>query len=219
MRVVEDDGQGIIEVADSGIGMSAEIQERVFEPFFTTKGESGTGLGLAMVYRIVEQHAGQIQVRSVPGAGTTFRIRFPLVSEMDSSPAPTASVGIEPVRPLRILAVDDEPMMTKAVARMLKPSGHVVSVAASGEEALEKLAEQVFDVVVSDMGMGPGMNGWELADAIKRRWPGVRVLLATGWGASIALGEARARGVEAVLSKPYHASDLLQALASADTAA
>ena len=89
-------------------------------------------------------------------------------------------------------------MMTRAVVRMLKPSGHVVSVAASGEEALEKLAEQTFDVVVSDMGMGAGMNGWELAEAVKRRWPDVRFLLATGWGAAIDPGEARARGVEAV---------------------
>ena len=82
-------------------------------------------------------------------------------------------------------------MMTRAVVRMLKPSGHVVSVAASGEEALEKLAEQTFDVVVSDMGMGAGMNGWELAEAVKRRWPSVRFLLATGWGAAIDPGEAR----------------------------
>jgi CheY-like chemotaxis protein len=75
------------------------------------------------------------------------------------------------------------PMMTKAVARMLKPSGHLVSVAGSGEEALEKLTGQPFDVVISDVGMGTGMNGWELAEAVKYRWPGLRFLLATGWGA------------------------------------
>ena len=103
-------------------------------------------------------------------------------------------------------------MMTRAVVRMLRPSGHLVSVAGSGEEALEKLAEQTFDVVVSDMGMGAGMNGWELAEVVKRRWPGVRFLLATGWGAAIDPGEARAKGVEAVLAKPYRPLDLLQAL-------
>jgi CheY-like chemotaxis protein len=112
-----------------------------------------------------------------------------------------------------VLAVDDEPMMTKAVVRMLKPSGHVVSVATSGEEALEKLAGQTFDVVVSDMGMGAGMNGWDLADAVKLRWPDVRFLLATGWGAAIDPAEAKIRGVEAVLSKPYLPADLLRALA------
>ena len=218
LRVVAEDGQAIIEVTDSGVGMSAEVQQRVFEPFFTTKGERGTGLGLAMVFGIVEQHGGHIEVRSAPGDGTTFRITFPLVdnapsaADAETGRPPDAAV-MEPPRPLRVLVVDDEPMMTRAVVRMLKPSGHMVSVAGSGEEALEKLAEQTFDVVVSDMGMGAGMNGWELADAVRRRWPGVRFLLATGWGAAIDSSEARARGVEAVLAKPYHPDDLLQALA------
>jgi CheY-like chemotaxis protein len=220
LRVAAEDGQGIIEVTDSGVGMSAEVQARVFEPFFTTKGEGGTGLGLAMVFGIVEQHGGRVEVRSAPGEGTTVRSSFPLVNasaQAEISPTPPAQ--LEPLLPLRILAVDDEPMMTRAVVRMLKPSGHVVSVAASGEEALEKLAEQTFDVVVSDMGMGPGMNGWELAEAVERRWPNVRFLLATGWGAAIDPGEARARGVEAVLAKPYHPADLLRALARTDAAA
>ena len=195
LRVVAEDGQGIVEVADSGVGMSAEVQERVFEPFFTTKGEGGTGLGLAMVFGIVEQHGGHIEVRSAPGDGTTFRITFPLVEASAEAEPSIAPAQLEPPRPLRVLTVDDEPMMTKAVVRMLKPSGHVVSVAASGEEALEKLIEQTFDVVVSDMGMGAGMNGLELADAVKRRWPDVRFLLATGWGAAIDPGEARAKAL------------------------
>jgi CheY-like chemotaxis protein len=219
LRVVAEAGQGIVEVTDSGIGMSAEVQARVFEPFFTTKGESGTGLGLAMVFGIVEQHGAQIEVDSAPGEGTTFRITFPLTEEeipVEAEPAPRSSVQLELSRSLRILAVDDEPMMTKAVVRMLKPSGHLVSVAGSGEEALEKLAEQTFDVVVSDMGMGAGMNGWELADAVKLRWPDVRFLLATGWGAAIDPAEATPRGVEAVLAKPYHPLDLLQALSRTD---
>jgi two-component system NtrC family sensor kinase len=134
--------------------------------------------------------------------------------EPSVTPAPSQSE-----RPLRILTVDDEPMMTRAVVRMLKPSGHVVSVASSGEEALEKLAEHAFDVAVSDVGMGAGMNGWELADEVKRRWPRVRFLLATGWGAAIDPAEARSRGVAAVLAKPYHPVDLLHALARPDTAA
>jgi diguanylate cyclase (GGDEF)-like protein/PAS domain S-box-containing protein len=218
--VAIEEGQGIVEVADSGTGMSAEVQERVFEPFFTTKGESGTGLGLAMVFGIVEQHGGHIEVRSALGEGTTFRLTFPLAdASVAAGPSARPAAQLPPPRLLRILAVDDEPMMTKAVVRMLKPSGHLVSVAASGEAALERLAEQTFDVVVSDVGMGPGMNGWELADAVNRRWPDVRFLLATGWGAAIDPGEAQAKGVEAVLAKPYQLTDLLLALARTDKAA
>ena len=220
LRVVVEDGQGVVEVVDSGLGMSAEVKARVFEPFFTTKGEGGTGLGLAMVFGIVEQHGGHIDVRSAPGSGTTFRTTFPLVdASVAAEPSQTPAAQSGPLRPLRILAVDDEPMMTKAVVRMLKPSGHVVTVAASGEEALQELGEQTFDVVLSDMGMGAGMNGWELAEAVRSRWPGVRFLLATGWGAAIDPGEAQARGVEAVLAKPYQLADLLQALTGTDKAA
>ena len=215
LRVLAEDGLGIIKVTDSGVGMSAEVRDRMFEPFFTTKGESGIGLGLAMVFGIVKQHGGHIEVNSAPGAGTTIRMGFPLVA----TAAPSASV-INTARgsaqtSLRVLAVDDEPMMTRAVVRMLKPSGHLVSVAASGEEALTKLAEQPFDVVVSDMGMGEGMNGWDLAEAVKHHWPSVRFLLATGWGAAVDPAKARDKGVEAVLSKPYHPADLLRALAGA----
>jgi len=220
IRVDAADGLGIVEVADSGLGMTPEVQARAFEPFFTTKGEGGTGLGLAMVFGIVEQHGGQIEVQSAPGAGTTFRITFPSVdASVVAEPVRLPATPRDLLRPLRVLAVDDEPMMTKAVVRMLKPSGHAVSVAGSGEEALTKLAAQTFDVVVSDMGMGAGMNGWELADAVKNRWPNVRFLLATGWGAALDPGEARSRGVEAVLSKPYHPSDLLRALEGTQRAA
>lgn len=220
LRVLAAAGQGIVEVTDSGIGMSDEVQVRVFEPFFTTKGERGTGLGLAMVFGIVEQHRGQIGVRSAPGEGTTFRITLPLVSEIAvAEPSAKTKDVLDPLVLLRVLVVDDEPMMTKAVVRMLKPAGHLVTTAASAEEALERLANEDFDVVVSDVGMGAGMNGWELVDVVRGRWPDVRVMLATGWGAAIDPGEARTRGVEAVLSKPYHPIDLLQALARTGAAA
>jgi PAS domain S-box-containing protein len=223
LRAAVDEGVASVEISDSGIGMTPEVQARVFEPFFTTKGESGTGLGLAMVFGIVEQHGGEITVHSTPGAGTTFRMTFPHVQvavPVAGLPTPLESVATQrPARALRVLAVDDEPAMTKAVSRMLRPAGHLVKTAASGEEALELLAVESFDVVVSDMGMGSGMNGWELVSVVKRDWPSMRFLLATGWGAGIDLTEARTRGVEAILAKPYSAADLLRALAVTSDAA
>jgi PAS domain S-box-containing protein len=212
-------GLANLEISDTGVGMSSEVQARVFEPFYTTKGESGTGLGLAMVFGIVQQHDGQITVHSTPGLGTTFRMTFPQL-ELADVPAPAGPVAIAaPARPLRVLAVDDEPAMTKAIGRMLRPAGHLVKMAASGEEALQLLAAETFDVVVSDMGMGAGMNGWELVSVIKRDWPGVRFMLATGWGAGIDPTDARTKGVETVLAKPYGAAELLRALAATGDAA
>jgi PAS domain S-box-containing protein len=216
LRVALDDVVAIVEVTDSGVGMSAEVQARVFEPFFTTKGDGGTGLGLAMVFGIVKQHDGEISVHSAPGAGSTMRMTFPSVQ---ATQQPQAALELpaehRPERALRVLAVDDEPAMTKAISRMLRPAGHSVKAAGSAEEALAMLAAETFDVVVSDLGMGAGMNGWELVSAVRRDWPQVRFLLATGWGAAIDPVEARSKGVESVLAKPYVAIDLLRALAAA----
>jgi PAS domain S-box-containing protein len=198
--------QTIVEVQDSGIGMSLDVQARVFEPFFSTKGERGTGLGLAMVYGIVERHGGQIAVDSAPGRGTTFRLTFPWAR---AAQAPTQAPA-EPGGPraLHILVVDDEAMLGRMAARMLAVDGHTAAVATSGEEALQLLCAEDFDLVISDVGMGEGMNGWELAHRVRAEFPDVRFALATGWGAQIEPDEARARGVGAVIGKPYSLRDL-----------
>jgi PAS domain S-box-containing protein len=201
-----DGAHAVVEVTDSGIGMTPEVQAHIFEPFFSTKGERGTGLGLPMVFGIIQRHGGEIRLESAPGQGTTVRLTFPL-----AAPAPVAAAGAAPVgggRPLRILAVDDEPAIARMVALMLEPDGHAVTVATSGEEALARLAEAPFDLVISDLGMGSGMNGWELAEHVRARYPRVRFALATGWGAQIDPAEARAYGVSAVIAKPYRLVDL-----------
>ena len=199
-----------VEVTDTGIGMSADLQARVFEPFFTTKGDRGTGLGLAMVLGIVEHHGGSIALESAPGGGTTFRLTFRasnLVSVRDIPVAETGSTA-----PLRVLAVDDEPALGRMLAQLLQVDGHRVVVATSGEQALEMLATEPFDLVVSDVGMGAGMNGWELAEQTLALDPTICFALATGWGAMIDPEDARARGIAAVLAKPYRLADLQRLL-------
>ena len=94
-------------------------------------------------------------------------------------------------------------------ALVLRTGGHTATTAASGEEALDRLATESFDLVVSDLSMGAGMNGWDLADQVRRRWPTLPVVLLTGWGASIDLAQAQEHGVTGVLSKPYNMADLL----------
>jgi CheY-like chemotaxis protein len=182
----QDGERVVVTVTDSGIGMSAEIQTRIFEPFFSTKGERGTGLGLAQVFGIVEQHGAEIAVDSTPGYGTAFRLTFAAASPA-ARPVDTGTRRLQSgTRPhLRILAVDDEPAMGSMIRRMLRPDGHNVVTATAGEEALQCLAAEPFDVVISDVGMGPRMNGWELAAEVRRRQPGLPVVLATGWGATI----------------------------------
>ena len=195
LRVATAEGRASVEVHDSGVGMTPEQQAHIFEPFFTTKGDSGSGLGLSMVYGIVEQHGGQIDVESRLGSGTTVRLSFTTIEPVPSIAELSPGVVPSPPAHLRLLAVDDEPSMTRAIVRMLRPAGHHVTVAASGEEALERLAAEAFDIVVSDLGMGGGMNGWDLAATVKRRWPEASVCAGYRLGAQASIQLMRARKV------------------------
>src|SRR5579859_3833545 len=146
----------VICVADSGVGMSAEVQTHIFEPFFSTKGERGTGLGLSQVFGIVEQHRGTIAVESAPGCGSEFRLTFKAAaSPVQLADTPLTDKQPRMIRRLRVLAVDDEPAMGSMVRRILRREGHSVLTATGGEEALHLLALEPFDVVISDVGMGP----------------------------------------------------------------
>jgi CheY-like chemotaxis protein/anti-sigma regulatory factor (Ser/Thr protein kinase) len=197
-----------VEVTDTGSGMPPDVAARIFEPFFTTKGERGTGLGLAMVYGIVERHAGRIEVDSQVGRGTTIRLLLPRASRAAS--AASADAGPAAGRARTILIVDDEEALRRMLTRMLNQDGHTVVAAATGDQALARLAEQRFDLVLSDHGLGLGMNGLELAAEVRDRWPGTRFILVTGWGGSMDPAEVAPLGVEAVISKPYRAPELRQ---------
>jgi PAS domain S-box-containing protein len=202
-----------IEVNDTGIGMSAEVQARVFEPFFTTKGEQGTGLGLPQVAALVQRHGGEIRIVSSPGQGATFTLRFPVAAKR-REPAPSGGgVATATTAPaLRILAVDDEPALARLAALQLGQAGHAVEEVHSAEDAIAKLASGSYDMVVSDLGLGPGLNGWNLAEYVRTHRPGVRFVLATGWGTSIDPVDARCRGVQAVVAKPYQGDALRRAV-------
>ena len=210
----------LIEVSDTGPGIPLELQARIFEPFFTTKGERGTGLGLAQVSGVVARYAGELTLDSAPTRGTTFRIQLPRSSASGGRRADEAQAARSTAAPCRVLAIDDEPKLRQMVAQILAVDGHATTLAATGEEALEIMESSgPFDVVISDISMGPGMSGWDLAERIRERWPTTRVALASGWGAQIDPREAQQRGVAAVLAKPFRVRDLRQVIANLTSSA
>jgi signal transduction histidine kinase/CheY-like chemotaxis protein len=218
------DGMVLVAVTDHGLGIPAEALLHLFDPYYRVDTVSrqdirGTGLGLAIVKGIVEAHGGQVGAESAgPGRGSRFWFTLQTAERPEAlaalEPATLGSNAAEIPRPgaaLRILVVDDEPAIGSMVRRLVRVDGHRVSVAVSAEQALETLAQETFDVVLSDLGLGIGSDGWQLATAVSARWPQIRFLLATGTG-GINPTAARGRGVDGVLTKPYSLDDLRRAL-------
>ncbi|MCP9492827.1 MAG: PAS domain S-box protein [Pyrinomonadaceae bacterium MAG19_C2-C3] len=191
--------------SDNGTGMSDEVRARIFEPFYTTKGLDGTGLGLFVSYGIVERHAGTISVSSQPLRGATFTITLPL----ETNPAPRheapASIQTKTSNALTILIVDDEDIVRATLADMATMLGHNVIEATNGQTGLELLATHDFDVVFTDLSM-PGMDGWEFAREVKAARHDMKVVMITGYGATI--GDERGRVgdepiVDEIIGKPF----------------
>jgi len=207
-----DSGSVIIEVADTGTGMPPDVLERIFDPFFTTKGEQGTGLGLAVSMGIVQSHGGRIEVESAAGQGTRFIIRLPVRVAEQAGKRKAARPA--PITPGHILFVENEAMIRDATVRLLTRWGHTVSQASGGVEALQMFLPDLYDVVISDLGM-PDMNGWELLAQIKQRDQRLPTILITGWGRQVSDEEARVRGVDYMIEKPFDQDDLREVLAEA----
>jgi len=170
----------LLQVSDTGCGMSPEVRQCAFDPFFTTK-EQGSGLGLSTVYGIVRQSHGAIQLHSASGAGTTVRMYFPRVREQQAAVLP-ATVRKTGPGAETLLLVEDEPYVRKVVSRALERGGHRVLVANSGDEALRIFAahEGRVDLLVTDVVM-PGMSGAALASRIRERQPMLQVLFMSGY--------------------------------------
>ena len=204
----------VLEVQDDGIGMDAETRKRCLEPFFSTKGARGTGLGLAMVYGIVERHEGRIDIISERGEGTRMRLVFPVARPR--SPLPDSAPDVElPLPPLRILFVDDEPLLRQLMRDMLEHEGHMVVAADSGEVALERFRDAAstatpFDVILTDLGM-PRLDGRRLAELIKAESPATPIVMLTGWG-NLMRPEDERLVVDFLLSKPPRRHEIRNAL-------
>jgi signal transduction histidine kinase len=196
-----------IEVADTGTGMTEEVRQRCLEPFFSTKGDHGTGLGLAMAFGIIRRHDGMMEIDTAPGVGTTFRITLPGHS------APVAveeEGGLALEHSLHVLVVDDDYNTREVVCAYLRGDGHRALSVSGGDEAVQCLLADHFDLVITDHGM-PGMNGLQLANAVHRIDPDKAVILLTGF----AFGpEQQPTSIDCVLKKPLAREDLRSALRS-----
>jgi CheY-like chemotaxis protein len=204
-----------VEVCDTGVGMDDETRRRCLEPFFTTKGERGTGLGLAMVYGIVQRHGAELKIDSVVGQGTTIRLIFAAPTAATGEPNLSVVQAPPPSR-LRLLIVDDDPLLIKSLQDTLEGDGHVVVAANGGQNGIDAFRTAVqrgeaFAVVITDLGM-PYVDGRRVA-AIKAASPVTPVILLTGWGQRLEAEGDIPPDVDRVLSKPPKLRELRVALA------
>jgi len=202
----------LIDVSDTGIGMNGETARRAFDPFFSTKPVGvGTGLGLATVYSLIRQAKGNVTIRSAEGVGTRFRILLPRVAPVPVLPPPPlpddASLLTEGAR---VLVVDDDPLVRSTIAALLQRQKFDTVQASTAEDALQLLGrtDTPFDLVVSDVRM-PGMNGCDLALAIRALNPSLPVLLMSGYVDDHAVYERIEAAGLVLMSKPFNVADFL----------
>ncbi len=203
-------------VSDTGHGIDPSIMHRLFDPYFTTKPkEEGTGLGLAVVHGIVKHHGGAIQVKSRPGAGTTFNLYFPMMSDR-SVPLNAADEGENAGGKERILFVDDEPAIVELGKRLLESLGYIVTGCTGALEALErfKAGSQDFDLLITDMTM-PQMTGDRLAIEIMRIRPELPVIVCTGYSERIDPERAQHLGIRFLIMKPFLKVEMANAVRKA----
>ena len=206
----------LVEVTDSGVGMDEETRRRCLEPFFTTKGERGTGLGLAMVYGMVQRHSADLEIESIAGKGTTVRLSF-------AAPVGVATDIALPEIPvpgpsrLRILIVDDDPLLIRTLCETLESDGHEVITANGGQEGIDAFRAaqgrgKPFAAVITDLGM-PRVDGHKVASFVKSVSESTPVILLTGWGQRLVAEGVVPPHVDRVLAKPPKLRDLREALA------
>lgn len=207
--LVRREGQEVVlEVRDTGVGMDEAAAARAFEPFFSTKEPGrGTGLGLTVVDNVMRDHGGRVEVASAPGKGTTFRLVFPAAEETGHSPLPAGErLVLPPGRGRRVLLVEDNDGVRLGLASLLADAGYQVCPAESAEEACQMELDEAPDLLLTDLVL-PSMSGLQLADRLRQRWPGLRVLLMSGYALEEGL-RGPAEGRLRFLQKPFQIRDL-----------
>jgi CheY-like chemotaxis protein len=208
------DHEVIVEVEDTGVGMSETTRSRCLEPFFTTKGERGTGLGLPMVFGMVQRHGGELEIDSELGRGTTMRLSFPSApTEAKMGELTQASTP----QPMRLLLIDDDPLLLRSLRDALELDEHQVVTAEGGQAGIDTFAAETragtaFDAVITDLGM-PYVDGRKVATRIRQLGGQIPIIMLTGWGHRMITTHDKPEHVDRVLSKPPKMAELRSTLA------
>lgn len=209
-----------IKVTDTGIGMDQRTRNRIFEPFFTTKNKSqSTGLGLSVVYGIVKNHNGFVEVESQPGSGTTFRVYLPVSSNSQESIPQRVKAepgAIRSDQASTILVVEDEVKALDLLVKVLLRQGYNIFKASDGQMALQVFEQHKdnIDAVLLDLGL-PKITGRDVLHKIKKAKPNVTVVIASGFFEAELEGEIGESGIAAFLQKPYRPDEVIRTLDSA----
>lgn len=213
---VQEGDYACVSVTDTGVGMTSEVTKRIFEPFFTRKkmGRSGTGLGMAVVYSTVKDHGGYIDVQSEPGKGSSITLYFPMTR--DHCPVQEESTDLASLagNNEHLLVVDDVYEQRQIASAMMKRLNYTVATAASGEEAVDYVRDNEVDLVVLDMIMPPGMDGFDTFMALKAVVPEIRVIIASGYSENERVRRAQSLGASIYIKKPYSIEMLGKAIRS-----
>jgi PAS domain S-box-containing protein len=209
-----EDAYVCIIASDTGVGMDADTRSRIFEPFFTTKGrEAGSGLGLSVVYGVVESHDGSIVVDSEPGQGSRFSVYLPAIPFAEGRERPRRRAASGPAAEATVLLVEDEELLLDSVRTLLEAEGFRVLTASDGLEAIEtfrKYRDEI-EVVLADLGL-PRLGGWQAFLEMRRQNPDLRGIIVSGTMDTVRRDEMFRNGVRATLRKPYSADDMLRAI-------
>jgi len=210
IKIRRKDSFAVMEVHDTGMGMTREQAKACFEPFYTTKGTSGTGLGLSVCAEIVERHDGFMEVESAPMQGSVFRVYLPL---HDISTKTEEEKDEKRLNRWRILYIDDDERLLKVIQKMLQALGQEVDVCEDSGCLLDRFRSGNYDLIITDLSM-PDVVGTEVIDAVRTINPDIKVMLLTGWARSALVESYPGRQKpDQVLEKPPTLKDLRQALA------
>ncbi len=207
-----------ISIQDTGIGIPEQYLSKIFDPYFSTK-EKGSGLGLATSYSIVRNHSGIIDIRTKPGAGSTFTIYLPAITSEDRSASLIKPAELLPMCKARVLVMDDDEIIRYLCREMLLSLGQEVEVVKHGQEALETYqgamaAGNPFDIIILDLTVRGGMGGAETLQKLLQIDPAVKAIVSSGYSDDTAIANHLSYGFKAYLIKPYEITVLQNTLTS-----